>query len=81
METGELPTVEQLASPYREGVPGFVAGNRDRFEDDVVGGEENVVELASLEFLERFHGPAVALVARVEQRDEEAGVDEDHLCL
>ena len=60
---------------------GFVAGHRDRLQDDVVGGKELVREPAAREFLEGCSGAGVVLVARVEQRDEEAGVDKDHLRL
>jgi hypothetical protein len=45
------------------------------------GGEEQVLQPAVLEALESLHRADVILVAWVEQSDEEAGVDEDHLCL
>jgi len=59
-------------------VTGLVAGHRDRLKDDIVRGEEEGAEALALEFLESADGPSMVVVARIEEGDEKAGVDEDH---
>jgi hypothetical protein len=59
-------------------VADFVAGHRDRLQNDVVGGEEQIAQPLALEHPEGLHGPRVIPVLRIEKGDEEARVDEDH---
>jgi hypothetical protein len=52
---------------------------RDRLEDDVVGGDEDVRKPPALQGLEDFERAVVIGVVFGEQREEETRVDEDHL--
>ncbi|MCM2258535.1 MAG: hypothetical protein NDJ94_23130 [Vicinamibacteria bacterium] len=73
----ERTPVEQLGRANCGAVIGPVAGDRDGLEGDVVGRDEHPGQFDVAEFLDGAHGRGMMPLARQEQRDEEAGVDEN----
>ena len=78
MDLDQRVPVEQIAGLDCQAMPHLVPGDSDRLEDDVVGGEEDVGEALPLVLLEGRDGAPVVAVLGVEQRHEEARIDEDH---
>jgi hypothetical protein len=71
--------------PYRRSptkialVSGLLHEEGDGLEDDVVRGQEQFREVLRLDATEDLARPRMIPIALVEERDEEAGIDEDHL--
>jgi hypothetical protein len=53
---------------------------RDGLRDDMVGGEEEVLQTLTAEAFEDVLHPAMIVVPFHEQREQEAGVEEDQSC-
>ena len=59
---------------------GFVAQQRDRLRDHVIGGDDEFGQRAVTVAVEDLKDAGVVDVVRIDEREEKAGVEEDHSC-
>ena len=78
MDASHLLAVEPLADEDRTLMGDPVAREGDRLGDHVVGRDEDLREVAALEFLEDLCHRGMVRVVHGEEGEEDARIDEDH---